>query len=100
MRSLLSRRRCMGELTTELEYLLFAAFSEDLDRGWLQLCSVDDARHLEATHLINRYPDHPLRSLDALHLAVALNLGTPMLATADAVMAAAASAMGFEVARF
>lgn len=100
MRSLLSRRRRMGELTTELESLLFAAFTEDLDRGWLQLYPVEDPRHREATHLINRYPDHPLRTLDALHLAVAVNIGVPMLATADAVMAAAAAAMGFEVARF
>lgn len=100
MRSLLSKRRRMGELTTELESLLFAAFTEDLDRGWLQLYPVEDRRHLEATHLINRYPDHPLRTLDALHLAVAVNIGIPMLATADAVMATAASAMDFEVAQF
>lgn len=53
-----------------------------------------------AVNLINRYPNHPLRTLDALHLAVALHAGIDMLATADAVMADAATAMGLEVARF
>lgn len=100
MRSLLSRRRRMGDLTTELESLLFAALVDDLDRGWLQLYPVDNARHGEAANLISRYPEHPLRTLDALHLVIAANIGTPMLATADTVMADAAAAMGFEVALF
>lgn len=100
MRSLLSRRRRMGELTAELESLLFAAFLDDLDRGWLQHYPVEDARFTEAINLISRYPDHPLRTLDALHLAVAVHAGIDMLATADTVMADAATAMGFEVARF
>ena len=93
VRSLLSRRRRMGELTAELESLLFAAFVEDLDRGWLQLHPVEDARFIEAVHLINRYPDHPLRTLDALHLAVAVHAGIDAIATADTVMADAATAM-------
>jgi uncharacterized protein len=100
MRSLLSRRRRTGELTLELESLLFAAFVEDLDRGWLQLYPVGDDRFNEAVNLINRYPEHPLRTLDALHLAVAVQAGIEMLATADTVIADAAIAMGFEVARF
>ena len=100
MRSLLIRRRRMGELTIELESLLFAAFVEDLDRGWLQGYPVDDARLGEASNLISRYPEHPLRTLDALHLAQAAHAGIDMLATADTVMADAAISMGFEVARF
>lgn len=100
VRSLLSRRRRMRELTAELETLIFAAFIDDLDRGWLQQCPVEDDHFNEAVNLINRYPDHPLRTLDALHLAVALHAGIDMLATADTVMADAATAMGLEVARF
>ena len=49
---------------------------------------------------ICNHPHHPLRTLDALHLAVALHAGIDMLATADTVMADAATAMGLEVARF
>ena len=44
----------MGDISVELESVLFAALPDDIDRGWLQ-----------------RYPEHPLRTLDALHLTVA-----------------------------
>ena len=88
MRSLFSRRRRMGDLTVELENVLVAAFLEDIDRGWLQRYPLDDARFSEAANLIARYPEQPLRSLDALHLTVAAQAGISMLATADAVMAA------------
>lgn len=100
MRSLLSRRRRMGDLTVELESLLFAAFMGDIDRGWLQRYPLDDARFAEASNLIARYPEQPLRTLDALHLTLAAQAGIPMLATADAVMAETASLMGFAVERF
>lgn len=100
MRSLFSRRRRMGDLTVELENVLVAAFLEDIDRGWLQRYPLDDARFSEAANLIARYPEQPLRSLDALHLTVAAQAGISMLATADAVMAAAGLSMGFEVTRF
>ena len=100
MRSLLSRRRRMGDLSVELESLLFAALLSDIDRGWLLQVPVGDARFAEATNLIARYPDHPLRTLDALHLTVAADLGVSVLATADRVMANAAASMDFQVARF
>jgi len=100
MRSLFSRRRRMGDLSVELENQLFAAFLEDIDRGWLQRYPLDDARFSEATNLIARHPVQPLRSLDALHLTVAAHAGIAILATADAVMAAAGLSMGFQIARF
>jgi len=100
MRSLLSRRRRMGDLSVELEYLLFAALLDDIDRGWLQRYPLDDARFAEATNLIARYPEHPLRTLDALHLTVAADLAVSIVATADGVMADAALSMGLQVVRF
>lgn len=100
MRSLLSRRRRMGDLSVELEMLLFAAFLEDIDRGWLQRYPFDDARFGEASNLIARYPEQPLRTLDALHLTLAAQMGLPMLATADTVMAEIANLMGFDVQFF
>ena len=100
MRSLLSRRRRMGELTAELESVLFAAFLEDIDRGWVQLNPVDDARFAEAANLISRHPEHPLPTLDALHLAQVVQAEIQLIATADAVMADAATSLGLEVAKF
>lgn len=100
MRSLLSRRRRMGDLSVEIESLLFAALIDDIDRGWLLQTPIVNARFAEATNLIARYPEHPLRTLDALHLTVAADLGVSVVATADGVMANAAASMGFQVARF
>ena len=100
MRSLLRRRRRMGDLSVELESVLFAAVLDDIDRGWLQRYPLDDARFAEATNLIARYPEHPLRTLDALHLTVAADLAVSIVATADGVMADAALSMGLQVVRF
>jgi predicted nucleic acid-binding protein len=100
MRSLLSRRQRMGDLSVELESVLFAALLDDIDRGWLQRYPLDDARFAEATNLIARYPEHPLRTLDALHLTVAADLAVSIVATADGVMADAALSMGLQVVRF
>ena len=83
MRSLLSRRRRTGDLSVGLECVLFAALLDDIDRGWLQRYPMDDARFAEATNLIARYPEHPLCTLDALHLTLAADLAVSMLATAD-----------------
>lgn len=100
MRSLQCRRRRMGDLSAELESLLFAAFLGDIFRGWLQRYPFDDARFAEASNLIARYSEQPLRTLDALHLTLAAQAGIPKLATADAVMAQTASLMRFAVERF
>ncbi len=50
--------------------------------------------------LISRHPEHPLRALDALHLVQAVQAEIQLIATADAVMADAATSLGLEVARF
>lgn len=100
MRSLLARRRRMGDLNPALESVIFATFLDDIAAGFLSLCHVDDPRFDEAVGLIARYPEYPLRTLDALHLAVARHEQVDAIATADSVMAETAQAMGFAVARF
>ena len=100
IRSLLARRRRMGEITHELESIIFASFLEDIMEGSLLLYPIENARFDEALNLIARYPEHPLRTLDALHLAVARHHELDGIATADAVMAATATSMGFQVACF
>ncbi|HEX6143264.1 MAG TPA: hypothetical protein VFZ01_11125 [Geminicoccaceae bacterium] len=46
---------------------------------------------------IEALPDQPLRTLDALHLAMLIDVGKPRLASAGRVMAAAALACGADV---
>lgn len=100
MRSLFARRRRMGDFDSGLEAQLLAAFLDDISTGALSLYPLEDDRFDDALHLIGRYPEHPLRTLDALHLVVARHLNVGAVATADGVMAATAQAMGFSVARF
>lgn len=100
MRSLLARRRRMGDLDAGLEPVLYAAFQDDISSGHLQLYAVANECFDEAANLLTLYPEQPLRTLDALHLAVARHYGIDALATADTVMANAATAMGFAVQTF
>ncbi|WP_127477859.1 type II toxin-antitoxin system VapC family toxin [Sulfurivermis fontis] len=100
IRSLLARRRRMGDLDVGLEPVLYAAFQDDISSGHLQLYTVANERFDEAANLLALYPEQPLRTLDALHLAVAKHYGIGAIATADTVMANAAAAMGFAVRTF
>ena len=62
---------------------------------------VADREHVAAAaEMISRLRRHPLRTLDALHLAIALAIKCRQLATADRTMADAARASGLEVVRF
>lgn len=60
---------------------------------------VDDAAVLATHSLIARLEEHPLWTLDALHLALARQVQTPAIATADTTMAAAAESLGMSVLR-
>ena len=53
-----------------------------------------------AVNLLSVLCDLPLRMIDAMHLAMAKEIQTDVLATADGIMATAAKAMGFSVIRF
>ncbi|HYM13758.1 MAG TPA: type II toxin-antitoxin system VapC family toxin, partial [Bryobacterales bacterium] len=66
----------------------------------LEVCPLDDGHALDAIGLAGRLRGHPLRSLDALHLAIARSLGAGQIATADRVLAQAATALGMKVAPF
>lgn len=100
LRCLLARRRRAGEITPDIERRAFAAFEEDVANGHLLLHEVGDEAVRAGLALIGGLSDVPLRTLDALHLALARQLGIEQLATADARMADAASALGMEVVRF
>jgi len=73
MRSMLARRRRLRELDQALESLIYATFLDDIAAGFLSPCPTDDVPFDEAVGLIARYPEHPLRTLDALHLVVVVS---------------------------
>ena len=100
MRSLLSQRRRMKELTHALEEQIFATFLTDIDQGYLIVQPIENHYLEEATHLIASLPDIPLRTLDALHLTVVTHQHIQTIATADQIMIAAALALQINVEIF
>ncbi|MCP4042656.1 MAG: type II toxin-antitoxin system VapC family toxin [Gammaproteobacteria bacterium] len=100
MRCLLARRRRMKELDRESEARIFTTFQSDIITGQLLCPPIEEGYFENAIQLIDRLPKIPLRTLDALHLAVAQQQQVKCVATADCVFASAAEGLGFEVIKF
>lgn len=99
-RCLLSRRSRSKEISRKIQAEVFSRFLEHIREGYLAVHPLDDAYAWKALELLDRLNHHPLRTLDALHLATALALKASELATADRVMADAAEALGMVAVRF
>ena len=100
LRCLLGRRRRARHLTAALEREVLQAFQSHVQHGFLTVHRLEDHHALRADELIEQLKEEPLRTLDALHLAIALDLGCQRIATADRVMATAATRLGIKVDRF
>jgi predicted nucleic acid-binding protein len=99
-RCLLARRRRARELSATTEQAMFEQFRTDVLNGHLEVHPLLDEHAHAALGLLERMEGHPLRTLDALHLAIASALGATVFATADRVMAQAAAALGLRVEIF
>ena len=99
-RCLLARRRRAGDITKTIESRVYTAFEKDIGAGFLQVYPVADEYLIAALGLLTRLGRYPLRTLDALHLAIAQGIHCRRLATADKTMAAAGKAAGLGVVRF
>ena len=100
LRCLLAGRRRAGEITKAIETRVTAAFEKDVSAGSLQVHPVADEHVIAALGMIERLGRTPLRTLDALHLAIAQGIHCRQLATADKTMADAGKAAGLDLARF
>jgi predicted nucleic acid-binding protein len=100
MRSLLARRRREKLFDSSLEIEIFSTFQEDIRRKIILCHPLPFGLANAAVHLLNQFSDSSLATLDALHLALAREIGTEILATADRTMADVGEAMGLEVVRF
>ena len=74
--------------------------AEDVGQGFLEVGALEDAHVVAGIELLMRLAAHPVRTPDVLHLAIARDAQADVIATADRVVAAAAEAIGFDVARF
>jgi predicted nucleic acid-binding protein len=100
LRCLLARRRRNKEIDRRIERAVLEAFEGDTRQGFVAVHPLEDRHAVAAYGLLTRLARHPVRTLDALHLAIALESGAKVRATADAVMVAAATALGMVVKRF
>jgi predicted nucleic acid-binding protein len=100
MRCALARRRRNGEILATLETQAMDEVRIDIQDGALDVHPINDDQVVQALHLIDSVAPLPLRTLDALHLSVALRLGVGDFATADKNQAAVAQALGLSVFTF
>lgn len=100
IRCALARKRRNKQISQEREKAAMDEVRTDIQDGVLVIYPVGDSHFADALHLIEQSGKTPLRSQDALHLAIAHSLEVPEIATADAVMRQAAQILGMNVAYF
>jgi predicted nucleic acid-binding protein len=102
LHSALALKTCMGHLDRERSAALRIRFLNDVASGAISLVAVREFHYPAAERLIIRYGDRlGLRTLDALQLAVALDLhrrvGVDFVVAADKVLCEVATLEGFAV---
>lgn len=93
------RRERNGEIDADYRQLAQEAFFERLESGYYEVLRVENALYEKALRMIDGVRA-PLRTLDALHLAVAQAANLSEIVTADKVMADAAEELGLVVHYF
>jgi len=100
LRCLLARRRRNRDIDAGAERRAAAAFEDDIVQGFLEVHPLEDRHAIGARDLLIRLAIVPLRTLDALHLAIATGIDASAVATADDIFAAAAAALRLRVEWF
>lgn len=93
--SALSRRVRMAEISQAEALAIAARFQADLDNGFYTRLPLEPLHYTTAHNWISQF-NTALRTLDALHLAVAASNGIPLI-TADAALAESAETLGLQI---
>lgn len=80
--------------------LASSLFEEEIEVRFLHVLDVENHHYDPAISLLETLKAHFLRSLDALHLAIASRAVVSTPVTADRVMATAGAALRFEIVSF
>lgn len=96
-RSALARRRQAGQITRKLESAAFEELRTDIQDGALVLHALADSHATHALHILAKVPKVSLRTLGALHLSIAQEIGAAKFATSDRNQGEAARLIGFEL---
>ena len=99
-RSALARRRRIGQITRKLESDAFEELRTDIQDGALVLHALADSHVTHALDILAKVPKVSLRTLDALHLSIAQEIGAARFATSDRNQGDAARLIGFELFYF
>lgn len=99
-RCLLARRERSKELGSVPVHQIFSTFERDIEQGFLILHQVCNDDLVAARQLIDRVGNIPLRTLDAMHLAIAERISAESLASADKVMLEASDYLGMVAVSF
>ncbi len=97
LRSALSRKVRTGELLPASATQIASRFSSHLEEGFYTRVPLERRHYEMAGEWLGRFA-LPLRTLDALHLAVAASEGL-LFVTADAALARSAKALGIQIRR-
>lgn len=100
MSCLLGRRRRNHEIDARMEKRVLSLFEEEIAQGFLEVHPLEDRHAIAARGLLAKLPSIPLRTLDALHLAIATDIGAEHIAIADRTLAAAARTLRLRVEWF
>ncbi len=93
--SAVSRRLRMGEISQDQATEIANRFQTHLERGFYTPITLEPLHYNQAREWISRF-DTPLRTLDALHLAIAAS-NDLSLVTSDSTLTRAADALGVTV---
>ncbi|MEZ5536442.1 MAG: type II toxin-antitoxin system VapC family toxin [Thiolinea sp.] len=99
-RCLLARRERNRELGSLSARQIYTIFEQDIELGFLIVQEVKNADLQEALVQIERLANLPLRTLDAMHIAIAERQQMDAIASADKVMLAAAEQLGMTAISF
>lgn len=100
MRCLLARRRRERNITPLMEMEIFATFQEDIRQRSLLCHPFPDGLASGTVNIMALLSDISVRTLDAMHLAIARAIPCEVLVTSDRIMAEAARALGMKIVQF
>ena len=99
-RCMLSKRERTRDLVGVSAQQIFSTFEHDIEQGFLILHEVNNEEVTAAHQMIERLANMPLRTLDAMHLAIAERIQAEAIASADKVMLNSTEFLGMKAISF
>ena len=89
-----------GGLKKNEETTIWEAFQEDLQAGAMEMVDIDERHYTKAAGIVRRFAHgFAIKTLDALHLAIVLDLGDCMMLSTDETLVRVAGRLGIRRVR-